>query len=161
LSFHNLYTQNQDSLGSVEYSIDAGATWLPAVYFLDGPDILRDPQGNVDGSNTFAVAHGDVPDVDASTLINGHYGQYIGVNSNQWANLGPFINARGDDDQVGSQRIEIIRLAQADNQAAVRFRFAQVGTFSWYFGMDEFGLYSITSANPPVLASTPTPANQT
>ena len=40
LSFHNIYLQNQDSLGSVEYSINGGATWLPALYMLDGPDIL-------------------------------------------------------------------------------------------------------------------------
>ena len=35
------------------------------------------------------------------------------------------------------------------------------GRYSWYFGIDELGLYSITSANPPLFASGPTPATQT
>jgi hypothetical protein len=161
LSFHNLYIQNQDSLGSIEYSINGGTTWLPARYLLDGPDILRDSSGNIDASNTFAVSHGDVPDADAATQINGHYGQYIGVSPNQWAGLAPYLSARVDDDDTESKRVEIIRLAQADNQPAVRFRFGQVGTWSWYFGIDEFGLYSLTNQGPPVLASSPNPGTLT
>ncbi|HXU75130.1 MAG TPA: immunoglobulin domain-containing protein, partial [Methylomirabilota bacterium] len=161
LSFHNLYTQNQDSMGSIEYSINGGTTWLPALYLLDGPDILRGANGNIDASNTFAIAHGDVPNVDASSLANGHYGQYIGVGSNQWAGLAPFIGARIDDDQTDGQRVEVIRLAQADNQPNVRFRFGQVGTWSWYFGMDDFGLYSLTNQGAPVLVSSPSPATLT
>ena len=161
LSFHNIYTQNQDSLGSVEYSIDGGATWLPALYMLDGPDILRDAQGNIDAYNTFAFIHGDVPNLDAGTLGNGYYGRYIGVTSNQWASLAPFLSARVDDTQIESKRVEIIRLAQADNHSAVRFRLAQVGTWSWYFGIDDFGLYSISSASAPILPSSPSPAAQT
>jgi hypothetical protein len=160
LSFHNLYVQNQDSLGSVEYSIDGGATWLPALYMLEGGDILVNSQGQIDASNTLAVAHGDVPDIDAATLGNGHYGRYIGVAQNQWGSLAPYLSARGDDDETGSKRVEVIRLAQADNKPAVRFRFAQVGTWSWYFGIDDFGLYSISSANPPILGS-PSPVTQT
>ena len=92
---------------------------------------------------------------------SGYYGQYIGVSSNLWSTLAPFISARVDDDQTGSKRVEVIRLAQADNQSAVRFRIAMAGTYAWYFGIDDFGLYSITSANPPLLASGPTPAAQT
>jgi hypothetical protein len=161
LSFHNIYTQNQDSMGSVEYSTDGGATWLPALYMLDGPDILRDAQGNIDAYSTFATAHGDVPDLDGGTLSNGHYGRYIGVASNQWANLGPFLSPRLDDNQTDSQRVEVVRLAQADNQPAVRLRFGQVGSYSWYFGMDDMGLYSISNPNPPLLSGGPTPAAET
>jgi len=102
----------------------------------------------------------DVPDIDANTLANGHYGQYIGVAQSQWAGLSPYVRARTDDNQTTSKRVEVIRVAQADNQSAVRFRFAQVGTWSWYFGIDDFGLYSISSANPPVLGSSPAPTNQ-
>ena len=138
-----------------------GATWLPAMYLLDGPDILRDSQGNIDASNTFAFAHGDVPDLDAGTLGNGHYGRYIGVTSDKWATLAPFLSARLDDDQVDSKRVEIIRLAQADNQSTVRFRFGQVGTWSWYFGIDDLGLYSINGGSAPMLSGPPTPAAQT
>jgi hypothetical protein len=161
LSFHNIYIQNQNNIASVEYSINGGATWLPALYLLDGPDILLDNAGNVDASNTFATVYADVPNVDLNTPANGYYGQYIGVSPNLWSTLAPFISARGDDDQTGSKRVEVIRLAQADNQPAVRFRMAMAGRYAWYFGMDDFGLYSIPSANPPLLASGPTPPAQT
>jgi hypothetical protein len=149
LVFHSIYTQNQNSIGSVEYSIDHGATWLPALYMLDGPDILSDARGNIDASNTFAVAHSDVPPKP------GNYGAYIGVPQSQWGNLGPFLSARVDDDEVESKRVEIVRLAQADNQAAVRLRFAQVGANSWYFGIDDFALYSPTLVSVPLLATLP------
>ena len=161
LSFHNIYIQNQNNIASVEYSINGGATWLPALYLLDGLDILSDSAGNIDASNTFATVYADVPNVDLNTPANGYYGQYIGVSPNLWPTLAPFISARGDDDQTGSKRVEVIRLAQADNQAAVRFRMALAGRYAWYFGLDDFGLYSIPSANPPLLASGPTPPAQT
>jgi len=161
LSFHNIYVQNQDNIASVEYSINGGATWLPALYLLDGADILVDSAGNIDASNTLAFIHSDVPNLAAGTLGNGNYGQYIGVASNLWSTLAPFLGARGDDDLTGSKRVEVIRLAQADNQPAVRFRMAMVGEYSWYFGIADFGLYSITNPNPPLLASGPTPGAQT
>ena len=161
LSFHDIYIQNQNNIASVEYSINGGATWLPALYLLDGPDILFDSAGNLDASNTFATVHSDVPNVDLNSPANGYYGQYIGVNSNLWSTLAPFIGARVDDDLTGSKRVEVIRLAQADNQPAVRFRMAMAGVYAWYFGIDDFGLYSIASAAPPLLASAPTPATQT
>jgi len=161
LAFNNIYVQNQDSLGSVEYSINGGATWLPAVYFLHGPDILTDASGLINASNTFAAIKNDVADIDAGTLTGGHYGRYIGVNSNQWSTLAPYLGARSDDDQTSSKRVEVIRLAQADNQPAVRLRFAQVALYSWYFGVDNVGFYSIPSAPAPLLLSSPTPTNQT
>ena len=161
LSFHNIYIQNQNNIGSVEYSINGGATWLPALYLLDGPDILLDSAGNIDASNTFATVYADVPNVDLNSTANGYYGQYIGVKSNLWSTLAPFLAARGDDDETGSKRVEVIRLAQADNQPAVRFRMAMAGAWAWYFGMDDFGLYSITGASAPLLATGPTPAATT
>jgi hypothetical protein len=161
LSFHNIYIQNQNNIAAVEYSINGGATWLPALYMLEPQDIALDAQGNIDASNTFARIQADVPNVDAGTLVNGYYGQYIGVNSNQWAGLAPFLGARGDDDQAGSKRVEVLRLAQADNQPAVRFRMVMAGKYAWYFGIDDFGLYSIASSSPPLVSGGPTPAAQT
>ncbi|HJO09381.1 MAG TPA: hypothetical protein QGH16_05990, partial [Verrucomicrobiota bacterium] len=35
LGLYSHYTQNQDSFGSIEYSLDQGETWLPVVYMLD------------------------------------------------------------------------------------------------------------------------------
>lgn len=153
LSFHNIYNQNQDSLGAVEYSVDGGATWLPALYLLDGPDILLDSTGNIDASNTLAAVHGDVPP------LPGNYGAFIGLVQNQWATAAPYIAARVDDNESSSKRVEIVRLPQADNKSAVRFRIAQVGTDSWYFGIDDFGLYSL-NLNNSILISAP-PANTT
>jgi hypothetical protein len=57
-------------------------------------------------------------------------------------------------------RVEVIRLPQADNQPNVRLRFANVGAYSWYFGIDNLGFYSLTSAPAPVLTGVPTPASQ-
>src|SRR5207245_5307134 len=67
LSFHSMFTKNQDEINGVEYSIAQGATWLPIVYMIDGRadnnDFIYQTNGNVvsiDASNTLATPHGDV-----------------------------------------------------------------------------------------------------
>jgi hypothetical protein len=157
LVFNNIFAQNQNSLGAVEYSINGGATWLPGLYLMDGPDILRDSLGNIDASNSMAFDYS--ANATETPPPPGYYGAFIGVPQNQWAGLAPYMSARVNDDLVGSMRVEAVRLAQADNQAAVRFRMAQAGRNSWYFGIDNFGLYSLSSIAPP-LVTTP-PASQT
>jgi len=167
LSYHGLWEQNQDSIGAVEYSTDQGATWLPIVYMLDAQppdiDVVFDANGNVDAAATFSTVRDDqatyVDPADSQTK-GGNYGAFIGVNSNQWSTLAPYISGRINDDPVESKRVELFRLPQADNQSHVRFRFAHAGTDSWYFGMDAFGLYSIGSVAAPAVGA-PTPANQT
>lgn len=159
LSFHSLWEQNQDSMAAIEYSVDRGQTWLPIAYFLDGPDIVRntDPitgETTVDAVATFTAEHADVARyVDPETFEEkgGTYGAFIAAPLSP--DLAPFIEARVDDNAVESKRLELYRLPQADNQAAVRFRFAHAGTDSWYFGLDDFGLYSIpaTPVEPPSL----------
>ncbi|MCI0745761.1 MAG: hypothetical protein L0Y58_10190 [Verrucomicrobia subdivision 3 bacterium] len=150
LAFHSIYEQNQDSSASVEYSIDEGATWLPALYMMDRDDIIRDASGAIDAEATLNAPQGD-----------GAYGQSYGT----WIGaaispaLAPFISGRINDDAVESKRIEFLRLAQADNQSKVRLRFAQSGTASWYFGIDNVGLYSVSQVAPPSVIVTP--ANQT
>jgi hypothetical protein len=161
LAFNSIWVQNQDSLAAVEYSTDGGTTWLPGQYMLDGLDLLRDSAGNIDASNTLAVARADVPNLDAGTLTDGSYGQFIRVASNQWPTLAPYLSPRADDNQVLSKRVEVIRLSQADNQSTVRVRFANMGSWSWYWGIDNFGLYSISTGAAPVLTGGPTPAAQT
>ena len=47
------------------------------------------------------------------------------------------------------------RLPKADNQSKVRLRFAQAGTGSWYFGIDNVGFYSITQVAPPQFTAQP------
>lgn len=153
LSYHSLWEQNQDSIGAVEYSINEGQTWLPVVYMLDRVDVLLDANTNIDAVATFST--------EASTSFEaiavytnpadgqdkgGIYGAFIGVDQSQWGTLAPYISAREEDDPIESKRVEIFRLPLADNQSKVRFRFAHAGTDSWYFGMDDFGLYSLGSS---------------
>jgi hypothetical protein len=156
--FNNIYEQNQDSIGSAEYSIDSGATWLPILYMIDGVDIVKATDGNIDGYATLNNTNGDTAHLEdpvTSQEIGLKYGAFIGVKSNLWSTLSPFISARVNDDPVESKRVELFRLPKADNQAKVRFRFAQAGTGSWYFGIDDLGLYEINQALPPKITKNP------
>jgi hypothetical protein len=153
LSFHNIYEQNQDSLGAVEYSVDKGATWLPVAYYIDVPDIINDASGKVDGYATLIEPRSDtahLTDPVTGEEIGLHYGAFIGVTSNKWSQIGPFISGRINDDPTESKRVELYPLPEADGKATVRLRFAQAGTGSWYFGIDDFGLYGTKpSVEPP------------
>ncbi|MHC1765597.1 MAG: hypothetical protein AB9869_15055 [Verrucomicrobiia bacterium] len=146
VSYHSIYTQNQDNLGALEYSVDQGATWTPVVIMLDGPDILRNADGSVDAAATLNTVQTDTPEVDdgAGATRRTAYGEFLA--SKPLDALGPYIDERVNDNQTESKRVELFRLAKADNQANVRFRFVQAGTGSWYYGVDNFGLYSIPSA---------------
>jgi len=159
LVFNSIWEQNQDSIGAVEYSVDEGATWLPLAYYLDGADVLRDGSGAIDPVATFSTMYTSDPnqrvatytDPDTQEVRGGYYGAFIGVDSNRWSTLAPFISPRLDDNPAESKRVEIFRLPAADNQAKVRLRFAHAGTDSWYFGLDNVGLYSLTEVSPPVI----------
>ena len=146
LSFHSIYEQNQDSLGAVEYSADQGQTWQPALYMLDEPDVVKNADGTVD-----AVATLTNPQTDSAFAQP--YGAYIGAAITQ--DLAPFISPRKNDNPLESKRVEVLRLAKADNQAKVRVRFIQTGTGSWYFGVDDVGLYSIEGPLPPQITTQP------
>jgi hypothetical protein len=153
LAFHSLWEQNQDSIAAVEYSIDEGANWLPIVYMLNGVgDVATNLDGSIDALTTFSTFWGDVATYydDQFQLQGGYYGAFIGVSSNLWSTLAPYISRRVDDNPVESKRVEVFRLPQADNQPKVRLRFAHAGTDSWYFGVDNVGLYSLTSAPPQI-----------
>ena len=105
--------------------------------------ITNSQTGLIDVFATFGTPRSD-------QAYNLAYSNFIGAVVS--TNLIPFISPRRNDDPVSSKRIEIIRIAQADNQSHVRFRFGQAGTSSWFFGIDDFGLYSI---NSPVISSQP------
>ena len=162
LVFNSLWEQNQDSIGAVEYSIDEGATWLPIIYYLDRNDLINDASGNLDPVATLSTPHGDVATYTdgGGNPQGGFYGAFIGVDSGRWSELGPYLSGRVDDDPLESKRVEVFRLPAADNQAKVRLRFAHAGTDSWYFGLDNIGLYSITVLNPPLIHG-PTPGTFT
>jgi hypothetical protein len=151
VKWNSLYEQNQDNIGSVEYSIDQGATWLPVLYMLDdgvtdgdGSDVVTNSAtGQIDVFATFGTPRND----QAQGLS---YSNFIGAVVS--TNLIPYIEGRKNDDALSSKRIEVHRIALADNNPHVRFRFGQAGTSSWYFGMDDFGLYSISL---PVITTQP------
>ena len=148
LGFYSHYAQNQDGSGSVEYSIDEGETWLPIVYMLDQADIVRDDEGNVDAFTTLEQEHADIAvgyDPDTFEEVGGYYGAYIGAEISEA--LAPYISGRINDNQTESKRYELFRLPEADGEKTVRFRLAKSGTYSWYWGIDNFGLYSIAPSS--------------
>ncbi len=156
VSFRSNYLQNQDSLAALEYSVDQGQTWSPAGYFLDTADVIRTADGTaVDAVATFTRVDPDgVPTASGTSASGGTYGEH--VLSRPLTDLGPFIQARVNDDDMGSRRTEGCRLPRADGQAKVRFRFTLVGTASWFWGVDDFQLLGVRPAAEPIRISAAT-----
>ncbi len=164
VGFSSLYEQNQDNLGAVEYSVDGGTNWLPVVYYLDfvdsGGDIRVNPDTTVDAVLTFTEPNTDT----AAWTVNGvakggNYGDGIAAPITQA--LGRFIAPRANDDSVEGKRFEIYRLPLASGKSDVRLRFAQIGTASWYFGVDNLGFYDVTPPVAPKMTLTQSPGGVT
>ncbi|MFO1460542.1 MAG: hypothetical protein U1G08_14170 [Verrucomicrobiota bacterium] len=151
--FKSLYEQNQDSIGALEYSVDGGANWLPVAYLINAGDIIRTEAGDVDAEATLTTSANDIAvySDDAGNDVGGTYGAFIGAPIN--ASLAPFIQGRVDDNSKESKRIEKYRLPKADGAKTVRLRFTYAGTDSWYWGVDDFGLYSIAPEAPAISAA--------
>lgn len=149
LYFHSIYEQNQDNIGAVEYSIDQGLTWLPVLYMIDKDDLILDGDGKIDAETTLNNGQTDAAtyfDEEAGESIGGTYGAFIGAAPETWATLAPYISGRVNDDSVESKRVEFHALPMAAGQSKVRFRFAQAGTASWYFGIDNFAVYDLAAS---------------
>ena len=153
LAFHSIWEQNQDSIAAVEYSIDSGATWLPIVYLVETADVFTNPDGTIDSMLTLSTSHPEgfqavatYYNPDTMVTEGGYYGAFIGVDMGRWFALGDYISPRLDDNPIASKRVELFPLPEADNQPKVRLRFAHAGTDSWYFGVDNVGLYSLGAA---------------
>ena len=148
VTFHSIYEQNQDSLGAVEYSVDGGRTWLPVVYFLDAPDIKLNADGTVDAVKTFTDANADTSAwVDNGVPKGDIYGD--GIAAPITPALGLYVVPRVNDNPIEGKRVEVFRLPHAAGKSDVRLRFAQLGTNSWYFGVDNLAFYDVA---PPVQA---------
>jgi len=156
VAFKSLYEQNQDSFGALEYSVDGGTNWMPVAYLLDGPDIVRTESGAVDAVATLTAERGDTASYtdESGATVGGTYGAFIAAPVSE--SLAPFIEGRVNDDSVESKRYELYRLPAADNQSRVRLRFAYAGTDSWYWGVDDLGLYSLASTTTPPTTNAPT-----
>jgi hypothetical protein len=107
--------------------------------------VIRDGLGNIDVIKTMTTSYTDVAMyTDASNqLVGGYYGFFIKAPITQA--LAPYIEGRYNDDGTESKRIELYRVPQADNQKNVVFRFVQAGTSSWYWAIDNWGVYSVPS----------------
>src|SRR5262249_10209603 len=113
---------------------------------LEPADVVVGGDGAVDAVATFNNPQNDVAkytDPATGEQKGGNYGAFIAAPITQ--DLAPYISPRVQDDQVKSKRAELFRLDKAANQAKVRFRFDHAGTDSWYWGIDDFGLYNISS----------------
>jgi hypothetical protein len=163
IAFDSAYEQNQDSMGALEYTID-GTNYNPILYWLQGdwdsqapPDTLRDGLGNIDVVKTMTTHYGDVAeytDPTSNQLVGGYYGFFIKAPITQA--LAPYIEGRDNDDGTESKRFEAYRVPLADNQKSVVFRFVQSGTSSWYWAIDNWGIYSVpseASQQPPGVLS--------
>ncbi len=158
LVYHSIYEQNQDNIAGTEYSIDDGTTWLPVVYMVDSADLVKRADDTTDADGTLNAARTDTAqytDPETGQQIGLTYGAFVKSDITKWKDYDAFISGRVNDDANESKRIEKFRLPQADNQAKVRLRFFQAGTGSWYYGVDEIGLYSITTIDPPTLTAQP------
>ena len=146
VGYANLYEQNQNSSGSVEYSVDGGKNWLPVAYYLDytdgGGDIRLSADGTVDAVQTFNTATAEV----GVWTVDGvqHGGSYgAGIAAPVTQGLGRFVAPRVNDDSIEGKRFEIHRLPLAGGKSDVRLRFSQLGNGSWYFGIDDLGFYNV------------------
>jgi hypothetical protein len=150
--------QNQDNMNFMEYSVDGGVNWLPALYMFNLDPFLLTYGPPPFSSNSVATLFSTIsPSRNWTPNANGigtNYGSYIKAPINN--SLIPFITGHIDDSNTDGKRIEVIRLAAADGQPDVRFRLNANGTSSWFWGIDNFGLYEI---NTPVF--TAQPANAT
>jgi hypothetical protein len=169
VAFNSFYEQNQDNLNLVEYSIDKGTNWLPARYLFcaegNGEDsdiyYTNNASGDpiIDIGQTFSLPDPNrnwapwpegCTDLTVCPPHNTNYGIY--VKAPITTNLIPFIKGYTNDDTMSSKEIIVVRLAQADGQKTVRFRFLDTGTSAWFWGIDNLGLYEI---NTPVIGTQP------
>jgi hypothetical protein len=155
VSFSSLYTQNQDNCDGMEYSVDGGVHWLPVFYYLDtkdggGADIWVNLDGTVAAVKTFTDFNYDAATwVDNGVTKGFNYGD--GLLAPITEALGTFIAPRWNDDQQIDKRWEIYRLPAAANKSDVRLRIFQLGTGSWYWGIDNLAFYDAPAAAAPKL----------
>jgi hypothetical protein len=152
IAFDSAYEQNQDSLAALEYTVD-GTNYNPILYWVQGDfdnggssDVIRDGLGNINVQKTMTTTYGDVArytDTNSNQLVGGYYGFFIKAPITQA--LAPYIEGRYNDDGTESKRIELYRVPLADGQKNVVFRFVQAGTSSWFWAIDNWGVYSVPS----------------
>lgn len=165
VTFYSDYLQNQDNIAAVEYTVDGGditgggspaspvdltaanvtGTWNPALYYLDSDDVVftveGDPSSGISADFTlFKTADGTDPEFFFEDFLLAR------KSVAEVEELAPFIQPMMEEDGnltafKDNKRFERIRLSGLDNQAAVKFAFMYMGTFSWYWGFDNFQIW--------------------
>lgn len=157
ISLSSLYEQNQDNTGALEYSVDGGNTWSPVFIYIDqlsgGGDIKFNADTTVDAIATLTDPNGDAAVWNDGGPKGGKYGDALASPITQA--LGAFILPRNNDQQVVDKRMEIYRLPAASHKSDVRLRFAQIGTASWYWAVDNIRFYDVAAAPTPVMTIVP------
>lgn len=150
VAFNSSYEQNQNNICSLEYTVDHGAHWLPVLYLLQGANddqqnaqVVYDANFIVDVAATMAFGISPRYTNSLGQVFGGTVGAFIAAPITQA--LEPYIDGRINDDSYESMRFEAFRLPNADHQASVQFRLMQTGTGSWFWGIDNWGIYSVPS----------------
>ncbi len=105
--------------------------------------IVHNPDSTVNVQQTMSFSIAPHYTNSLGHLIGGTVGAFVGAPITQA--LAPFIEARVNDDAYESKRFEAFAVPGADNQPSVQFRMFQAGTGSWYWGIDNWGIYSVPS----------------
>ena len=146
LAFSSNYVQNQDNIGVLEYTIDGATvdetgypsetgTWLPISYLICSKSLVANPDtGNMDPEGTLA---------GAAEGIGKTYGDYaFALPKMSATDLAPYISLRTDDDSVEGKRFEKYLLPKADGQAKLQIRWMNMGTNSWFWGIDDVQVWA-------------------
>ena len=160
VAWKSIYEQNQDNMNCSEYSIDQGANWLPVRYMFC-------TLGNGEASAIYYTNNAagqpviDVGQTFYTTAVSRNFSTTTPPAATNYAwyikapittNLIPCIIGYTNDDTLNGKEIVVVRLPKADGQSKVRLRFLDTGTSSWFWGIDDLGLYEI---NTPVITSQP------
>jgi len=170
VSWYSIYMQNQDNMNLCEYSVDQGTNWFPVRYMFctagngENSDIYytNDASGKpvIDVGATFSTIDSSRNFSFFTPYAATNYGCYLKAPIS--TDLIPYIVGYTNDAVDRGQfpyngmEVVVVRVPHADGQSKVRFRFLDDGTSSWYWGIDNFGLYEINTPN-----ITSQPASQT
>jgi hypothetical protein len=142
----------------LEYSVDNGTNWLPAIFMFNANRLFYQSDGSYDAVKILTNVWTDVakfPVVQDPTtrdfISAGPLGQKFGdvLKTPISAALAPYIANRNDT--ALSRKVEAIRLPAASNKSQVRLRFNHYGSCGWEWAVDNIAFYDIA----PTVAAQP------
>jgi hypothetical protein len=150
----------QDSL---EYSVDNGATWLPAIIMHNSTRVFQNPDGTYDALKMMTNVWADVAKYPVDQDPTTRYFLSAGPNGGKFGDvlmtpiapsLSAFIANRNDGQPA--RKVEAIRLPAASRKSSVILRFCHYGSCGWEWAVDNIAFYDIappTPTAPPVITS--------